>query len=574
MSFQNIDEISKDNSDLPPYDLTLNYTLIELVQILNDIDGLNSIINFFTSYFYTVTRHIKGIVGIKYVEGGNKLWKAKWSREARNKFYWIGTTSKTKVIELRGCLQRSIEVLTTLHIKMNLTTQDVSLKSIDIFDDIQQKILTSFRKDNCAIDCILSDKIDGSTIIVTIMPAKHEGFNIIKQLLKEGDSFNQELLKCQKDTDPLVYISTQGTILITEEMEDYFVTSIMELFGFKNATMEDWKFIAPLFIEKILNYYNMQNPNDLDYMSLFFEAYCRNRTTINGKLHTELTINYFENGFSLIGMQYKNFIPHFDLKEYFFQHPRYLNISNTLEVYNLMKNLDDVVNGIMKIEDFFTKYKFNNNKSNILHPEGFIMYTKTPNGYDSSKLKTPIYYKCHNINVANISRLLKEPLECRKYYKSIDVIQINYNFICKNLHQLVKLTNQILVKQIYIGSPLYNLQTDRAKERFVSYINNPNDSNYEIVYKILCNTANSSDELSKIFMPIFNSLYSTQNPKLIKTMCQLLIKAQVYKPDVNKNIDYMIANVDEILTQLYDDIIGAKLTYKFALENKLFEPKN
>jgi hypothetical protein len=61
------------NSSISELEQTNNLTLLELIQLLNNIDGIDSIVQFFIRYTYTVNKHIPGVVGIKYIDGVNRI---------------------------------------------------------------------------------------------------------------------------------------------------------------------------------------------------------------------------------------------------------------------------------------------------------------------------------------------------------------------------------------------------------------------------------------------------------------------------------------------------------------------
>ena len=93
---------------VPVLEQTMDYSLLELVQILKDMNGIKE---FFCQYGYTVSSYVPDAVGIKYIVVLNQIWKPKWAREARGRFYYIGDLTK-KVIPLKDALQRLMMVFT------------------------------------------------------------------------------------------------------------------------------------------------------------------------------------------------------------------------------------------------------------------------------------------------------------------------------------------------------------------------------------------------------------------------------------------------------------------------------
>ena len=75
------------------------------------------------SYIYLST-FVPDIVGIKYVDGVNKIWNTAWAREARGRFYHV---TSERAVPLKDGLQRGVELLTKAHLEDGVNeTQDVS----------------------------------------------------------------------------------------------------------------------------------------------------------------------------------------------------------------------------------------------------------------------------------------------------------------------------------------------------------------------------------------------------------------------------------------------------------------
>lgn len=75
----------------------------------------------------------ENVIGMKYLDGLNRLWKTTWAREARGRFYYVDTDG---VVTLKEGLQRGIELLTKAHIEDGVSeTQDVEGRTFDKFDD-------------------------------------------------------------------------------------------------------------------------------------------------------------------------------------------------------------------------------------------------------------------------------------------------------------------------------------------------------------------------------------------------------------------------------------------------------
>ncbi|NDB85172.1 MAG: HD domain-containing protein, partial [Alphaproteobacteria bacterium] len=170
---------------VPVLDQTYDYTLTELIQVLRDSGGIVAIDEFFSQYDYTVSKYVNGAVGIKYIDGMNQIWKPKWAREARGRFYYI---DDDKVVPIKDTLQRGIEVLTKAHTDGGIQeTQDIDQKTLDKLDDVQGMIMKTFAGNN-PIDSYLSGKVDGSLLIINVYPKKCEQYSIIQKLLSTHDN--------------------------------------------------------------------------------------------------------------------------------------------------------------------------------------------------------------------------------------------------------------------------------------------------------------------------------------------------------------------------------------------------
>jgi hypothetical protein len=213
-------------------------------------------------------------------------------------------------------------------------------------------------------------------LIVNIYPIESEQYKIIKNLgLTHGDDFTKTIINyCINNNFPILTISTQGTLFIGGEMQDYFLTSIQNLMGFEVTSTEDWVLIIPSFISKFLDYYKSIGINNNEMVNFCFESYCKDRLTFNGKLHTELAVGYNQNGLNLLGMMNQGvYVPHFDLPRRIFTQPFYYRINNTSEVCRLMSELDEVVLGSLTKEQFLKNFLVDEYTSTVIHPEGSII---------------------------------------------------------------------------------------------------------------------------------------------------------------------------------------------------------
>lgn len=553
---------NQDDEIIPDIDRTMDLTLLELVQLLNNIGGLDSITQFFTRHAYSINKHIPGVVGIKYIDGLNFIWQPKWSREARGRFYWIGLTKGTQVVELKSALQRGIEVLTKAHLDSGIdTTQDIQdPQSWDKLDLVQKNILKTFSGIN-PINSYLTAKVDGSLIIVNIYPLGSEQYPIIKDLVNESaDSFTSKLVQnCILNNSPIITISTQGTLFIGNEMQDYFMTSIEQLIGESIESLADWDWVSVKFIKIVNDYYKLLDLDTKSMANLCFEAYCKKRTTITGKVHPELAIGYDHSGLNLLGMMYQSkYIPHFNMPKKIFSQPLFYPISNTSQVFDLMKQLDQVVLGEFSMIKFINNFNTDDLTSNAIHPEGFVLLTPLDSGtYDYAKIKTQLYYKCHKIKDKNINELMDLPEITHYYYPILSALHKFYDNMESNLKLVVEESKQILSLQISKESKLYQLQNPKGQLRWDQVIDTPNPDSkmLEVVYRMGLNTKDSTEEFARLLGPITLKIYQNDSDQMIMFVKSLLMKIQPWNLEWESRLSTLIETNDNILNELYNLIV-------------------
>ena len=573
---------------LPLLEDTMDMTLIELITELKKIDGIEE---FFKAHNYIVNKTYRDVVGIKYIDGLNKIWKPKWAREARGRFYYIGD----KTIELKSGLQRGIEVLTKKHIDAGITeTQDINFKptknsngtpshlnpsgsltgkdlkwdilnlyrfnrNINEFDKVQEQVLELFSGEN-TVDCVISAKVDGSLLIMNVYPAESEQNKIMYDIIdKYADGFSKELANyCRDNNMPLITIATQGTLLISEHMQDYFLTALqclIEIPQFESLILS-WKAVIPEFVNLVIEYYKcLYNQfKNKDYITMFFEAYCKDRTTIIGNnLHTELAVAYDHNGLNLLGVTNRNiYIPHFNLPQLIFKQPFFLKITNTKQVFERMELLDNIIIG-----------KANNEDLKCVHPEGFVLLTKINNIYDYAKIKTKLYYDCHKVKKDNIKNLLSLDKNCEKYYPIIPRLRSFFENLRPSLLMTITETMIIFKKEINTESQFYTGISSKGKKHIDEVIKDGDNSKISIVYKIFLHTRETNAYLISILKPLILNIFSVRcgsNEDFISFIKNLIMKIQPWENDWINRLDKLILDQDEIINQLYGLIIGYKNT--------------
>lgn len=545
---------------VPILQQTYDMTLVELVQKLNN---LNAIDEFFSQYSYIVSKYVPGTVGIKYIDGMNQIWRPKWAREARGRFYYV---DGDKVIPLKDTLQRGIEILTKAHIDAGIDeTQDVS-NTNDNFDDTQQLLLRTFSGVN-PIDSYLTGKVDGSLLIVNIYPIECPQYDIIKNL--ECDSFTQTIINyCVSNNFPIVTVSTQGTLFIGHDMQDYFLTSIQTLLDTVVSSRDDWMTIVPNFVAKFLDYYTSIGLDNKEMVNMCFESYCKNRITFNGRLHTELAVGYDHNGVNLLGLLNKGiYIPHFDLPRRIFTQPFYYRIKSTADVYRLMRELDEVVLGTRTKDQFLTNFMLDEFTSRVVHPEGFVMLTQMNGTYDYAKIKTQLYYKCHKVRQNKVKELLQLPESCSLYYPILKNLHTFFDNIDRTVKSLVYTTYHQLLNHINIYSVFYLKQNPKAQARMadlidsvaifdVSILDTEKAKKLEVVCKMMLNNKDNATDIATMFGEVTQDLYQSNTDEMIHFTKNLLMNVEPWKIGWETRLSTMFSTFDDAVNNLYGIVIG------------------
>ncbi|NBP02545.1 MAG: HD domain-containing protein [Proteobacteria bacterium] len=544
---------------VPVLEQTTELNLQELVQVLKDMNGIDE---FFTQYAYTVSTYVPEVVGIKYIDGMNQIWQPKWAREARGRFYYVGDKFGGKVVPLKDTLQRGIEVLTKAHLDGGITeTQDVDPKSWSKLDNIQQMVMRTFSGVN-PTDSYLTGKVDGSLLIVNIYPRECEQYEIIKHLaLSYGDKFTKTIVNhCLSLEGPIVTVSTQGTLFIGEEMQDYFLTSIQPLVDYEVKALDDWQHMVPTFVTKAIDYYSSMKLDNTEMVNMCFESYCKNRTSFTGRLHTELAVGYDHNGLNLLGvMNQGRYIPHFDLPRRVFKQPFYYHVQNTLAVYRLMAELDEVVLGTRSMDKFLENFTVDEFTSLVVHPEGFVLLTPIDGQYDYAKIKTQMYYKCHKIRPNKMQELLQLPEVCGTYYPILRNLHWFFDNLSESINALIHRTFQALTCEINKSSVFYTKQNPKARQRMDEVIDNVDNADVNkkmVVYKMMLNNKDNWSDIVKIFSEITMDIYKTSSEDMLLFTKGLLMKVEPWRPDWEARLGALFATFDDAVNSLYGIVIG------------------
>lgn len=375
------------------------------------------------------------IFSVKYRDGINKLWRPTWARQCRGVCFYV--CDDFTCIPIKYQLQRGAELMSGMLVSANIaSTQDISdAKKIACLSNSQQrtcKILLTGENDGL-INAHLTEKIDGSLLTVTFYYGKTA--LLMKMLVTNyGDDFSKMILANFEKYGLVGVVSTQGTLMIGIDMQDYFVTSNLEspIVGLERSFLTEQvkiqnivktfdKYGKPWFDEMVHVLQSLPHiSKSVSNISLCWESVCAGRETLLGKLHTELAISYSRSmclflGASWCGNDYVLNVPHTMLSLNTIQEPRFWITKSSKEVDSLMRGLEDVVYGHIDDLEFLKQFPPSNkvwDEKLPLHPEGYVCYTCEGEFMgqpivDYNKLKLAAYYIGHKFHDESICELYK-----------------------------------------------------------------------------------------------------------------------------------------------------------------------
>jgi hypothetical protein len=367
------------------------------------------------------------IFSIKYRDGINRLWRPTWARQCRGVCFYV--QDDLVCVPIKYQLQRGAELMTGMLVSAKIaSTQDIAdAKKIACLSDSQQrtcKILLAGENDGL-INAHLTEKVDGSLLTVTFYFG--EQAKLMTELInKYGDDFSKMILKGFMNLGFVAVVSTQGTLTIGNDMQDYFVTSIYDSHYpvsrdtiITESPTEFFKKNCGFWFSEMIAVLN-QLPfmDDCKNISLCWETVCAGRLTLWANLHQELAISYNKSmylflGASWCGNTWLMNVPHTMLNLTDVSEPRFWITENAKQVDDLMRGLEDVVYGRLSSLAFISRFTPSNKTFDPLlplHPEGYVCYTKEGEYrdlplVDYNKLKLSAYYIGHKFHDNSIKEL-------------------------------------------------------------------------------------------------------------------------------------------------------------------------
>ena len=403
------------------YDSSLDLT--DVVNKLYSLYGLDFLINFFKGLNIIVYRFGESVILIKYLDHC-RYWRAKWARQCRGTAFMLGKNKKWTCI--KSLLQRGCEILTRFHEDDQITTsQDYNLRDTSHLDDEQQDTIDKMLN-NKPIDGLLSSKVDGSLLGITVIPNHHQLFKPFQDYMLSLNRPTIDLF-VNKSSLFLVVPSSQGTVVMGEAMEDWYISSLVVGLGYCTEIELKSHYESKLTLADVLNKYIDEliadmalfydkNASSFDkIISLSFESVCPNRQSLWGSIHKELTISYDRYTCKLLGCTFDIgstcgiFKPSHQLILLpSWEQPIIWEISNSNQIGNMIRDVENIIYATLTLPEFFIKYPPIHAGDGSIDLEGFVFFKLLPNGaIDYSKIKTLVYYHAHKPNRKTIHQLMK-----------------------------------------------------------------------------------------------------------------------------------------------------------------------
>lgn len=558
----------------------VNVDILTLVNYLFKNGGLSRIFSFFRERIFLIGSPSQAkscsdyeniMLSICYKEGC-RCWDL-WARQARNiQLVYIEDTW----ICLKSLLNRGPEVHTNMHKKAGIAnTQDSVLGKIDHLSAEHQQVIKTI-DDNQRKPCFLSMKKDGSLAGVQIYPRdSKQGRFMFNFIRSRGNEFHNMLLDACTEYDFFIVLSSNGTLMINDNMLPYIVSAILcGMFRIPpydiDVSNSPCAVFAPHmcgFVERIRHFASTfaeeikQHP-----IFLSFEAICKNRCDLWGNKHPELAIAYDTYSFTFLGTMVQKstsnfpntFLPHFACNDTtMFDCPYYWE-TFTDRVTSIMMALSAVIYETKTPIEFLAEHPPQNMRFGEieLDYEGFILYTHTERESELlySKVKTNEYYIGHNYHEENISKLLSLPESASTIFPLISRIRLLHGqlstrlaSICQALRTRIKQISDCASEPTEEIRSILNSLDRKTLETF----HRKND--IAIRAKMLLN-------VSPVWIEQLCAFYSSEfgmidvSEKNCQTLKQVSMKLCVWE-DNSPKVDEFVSNKDDALFRKFMDLL-------------------
>lgn len=548
----------------PPIENTINMTLLELVQNLYANGGLTLLTEFFEYNNYNIkveefeddTLHY--VLMIKYIDGINQIWKPRWAREARGRGYAINQNGD--VYEIKSSLIRGAELLTKAHLEEGVDdTQDIHDQKFDSLDANQQSIVEMFnlKEDVPLEDAYVTQKVDGSLLVITHYPINTPEHDLMIRYVDLTGCYHMK-------TDTGLYIpSTSGNVFMSDAMKCYFVTAAAAFCGVgtegkRRSSDAIWKDIKDTFAIKLDQ---LVSRNQM--VSLVFEMVCKDRVTHDKKVHTELAISYPISGLFFLGTcKGLSYVPHYK-QDINIAQPTWRKVTSTGETIQIMKDIDLTVKGTMAVSDLNMKWFITKNSTGLIHPEGLVyMDHRICDGEmpTYSKIKLPIYYKCHKFDRYPLAELLAFPESVDVYFPVLGRLRWYTSNISNTITSHTNDLSKIVESELNGASTSYKKAPAKAKKRFDLYFEKENQNDKAILCKMITNGIDKDAQTKKRIVTITRQTFKIQNDtkdnELMRISKTILMKLTPWEPGYEERLDELLKDEkSQLMDQIYKAVM-------------------
>jgi hypothetical protein len=330
---------------------------------------------------------------------------------------------------------------------------------------------------NCAY---LTLKADGSSFPITLVPPGSPMYELMCSLfvtIEHTNPFTFHLYQyCVANGHPLIFVSTQRTLFVAPDMQDYILTALTGFINIEQSItrMDQWSIVIPHLVKKLLDYRDLLIEQNIisseQRVTWMFEALCENNQTITGTKHTELASQNQVSSLVFLGMltypvgpnpkcELCTFIPHFELPRRWLQ-PAHIKITNTSQATQLIQQLNQVIIGDMAVETFMSQFEIIDEFTARFCQEGFVVLMKMTESeyWEYAKLKSLPYYVAHNCtNPANIMLAMdifttEQLTHMGKYFSAFNQINQFVKGINTKLPTMISQLYRCLIDEISLGS--------------------------------------------------------------------------------------------------------------------------
>ena len=554
----------------PSIDDTMNMSLLDLVRHLYSRGGIKLLKEFFEYNHYNIKVEefeddvLRYIIMIKYIDGINQLWKPRWTREARGRGYAINWTGD--VYEIKSSLIRGAELLTKAHLEEGVDdTQDIHDWKFDTLDMHQQTIVKMFNnKDDVPIeDAYITQKVDGSLLVVTYYPTDTPEYDLMNRYVGLTGCYHV------KTITGLYIPSTSGNVFISDAMKCYFVTATAALCGVEithSSSDAVWEDIKDSFAQKMEPIVGQVNSSKAQ-CSLVFEMVCKDRMTHGKKVHTEHAISYPSSGLFFLGtckVTYEGssgvYIPHYKHQDVDIQQPAWRKVTSTGETIQIMKDLDASIKGDMSMTNL--NLKWFGVDSSLIHPEGFVymdhhICDDTPT---YSKIKLPIYYKCHKFDRYSVDEFLSFPESVDDYFPILGRLRWYTTNISDTITTHANDLLNIVEAKLTNKSNSYKKAPAKAKKRFDAYFDKQKQQDKAILCKMITNSIDKEAQTRRMIVDMTRRTFKIQNntkdDELMKISKTLLMRLTPWESGYEERLNELVKDKkNQLMDQIYRTVM-------------------